>query len=411
MRTRREFIRGATALVVAAAGPVNRRAHAQATSAPPRPKTRLILLGTGGGPRPRANRMSSAQVIIANDVPYVVDCANGVSRQLVRAGVALAKVRHVFTTHHHSDHNADYGTLLLMAWASGLRTRVDTWGPPPLAKITRLFFEMSAPDIDVRVADEGRIPLVPLVHPHEITRDGPVMQDENVTVTAARVAFGEACPLEEAPRPTVSIRGAPWAAAEPGSVDVNQNNNKGTPSGRGLTGTSKGPRPQISISQHPSTSPGDWFSDLAVLFFPSWGGCPAEGVDNRAAIAGSPRSGHYRDAHRAKVRKVGLNCVSDVGTQHLGNRAGHDDVPGLKRETTSCQVIGEPDERVQRITQHLGAGVCPYGYAVVLVDNLLACHVEVRDRLHGATEYDGFRDHATGHKIGNPRLPREDEVW
>jgi ribonuclease BN (tRNA processing enzyme) len=89
--------------------------------------------------------MSSAQVIIANDLPYIVDCANGVSRQLVLAGMALAKVRHVFVTHHHSDHNADYGILLLLAWASGLRTRVDTWGPPPLTKITQLFFEMSAP--------------------------------------------------------------------------------------------------------------------------------------------------------------------------------------------------------------------------------------------------------------------------
>ena len=131
--------------------------------------------------------MSTAQVIIANDVPYVVDCANGVSRQLVMAGVPLAKIRHVFITHHHSDHNADYGTLLLLAWASGLRTRVDTWGPPPLEKITRLFFEMSAPDIDVRIADEGRVPLVPLIHPHEVTQNGPVLQDDNVKVTAAIV--------------------------------------------------------------------------------------------------------------------------------------------------------------------------------------------------------------------------------
>jgi|SRR5215471_17372517 len=54
--------------------------------------------------------MSSAQVILVNDVPYVVDCANAVARQLVSAGVALAKIRHVFVTHHHSDPNADYGT-------------------------------------------------------------------------------------------------------------------------------------------------------------------------------------------------------------------------------------------------------------------------------------------------------------
>ena len=187
MRTRRGFLLGACATIAAAAIPIGSRAHAQVGNGASRSKTRLILLGTGGGPRPRQSSMSTAQVIIANDVPYVVDCANGVPRQLVVAGVALAKVRHVFITHHHSDHNADYGNLLLLAWASGLRTRVDTWGPPPLEKITRLFFEMSAPDIDVRIADEGRVPLVPLIHPHELTQDGPVMQDENVKVTAARV--------------------------------------------------------------------------------------------------------------------------------------------------------------------------------------------------------------------------------
>ena len=187
MRTRRGFLLGACATIAAAAIPIGSRAHAQVGNGASRSKTRLILLGTGGGPRPRQSSMSTAQVIIANDVPYVVDCANGVSRQLVLAGVALAKVRHVFVTHHHSDHNADYGNLLLLAWASGLRTRVDTWGPPPIERITRLFFEMSAPDMEVRIADEGRVPLVPLIHPHELTQDGPVMQDENVKVTAARV--------------------------------------------------------------------------------------------------------------------------------------------------------------------------------------------------------------------------------
>jgi ribonuclease BN (tRNA processing enzyme) len=153
----------------------------------PAGKTRLILLGTGGGPRPRKGRNASSQVIIVNDVPYVIDCGDGVARQLVIAGVALNKLGNVFITHHHSDHNADYGNLLLLAWVSGLRTRVDTWGPPPLEKITQLFLEMSAPDIDVRIADQGIPPLAPLIHVHELTAAGPVMQDENVKVTCALV--------------------------------------------------------------------------------------------------------------------------------------------------------------------------------------------------------------------------------
>ena len=174
---RRRFLAGATALTGAAWLP----SHGQSA------KTRLILLGTGGGPRPRKVNSASAQVIIINDSAYVIDCGNGVARQLAFADVPLPKLRHVFITHHHSDHNADYGNLILLAWTAGLRTRVDTWGPPPLEKMTRLFFEMNAYDIDTRIADEGRIPLVPLVHVHELTGGGLVMQDENVKVTAAVV--------------------------------------------------------------------------------------------------------------------------------------------------------------------------------------------------------------------------------
>jgi ribonuclease BN (tRNA processing enzyme) len=155
--------------------------------AAPGGKTRLILLGTGGGPRPKKENVATAQVIIVDDTLYVVDCGDGVARQLVLAGASLDKLRNVFITHHHSDHNADYGNLLLLSWASGLRTRVDTYGPPPLEKMTRLFFEMNAYDIDIRIADEGRVPLVPLIHAHELTEPGVVMQDERVKVTCALV--------------------------------------------------------------------------------------------------------------------------------------------------------------------------------------------------------------------------------
>jgi ribonuclease BN (tRNA processing enzyme) len=150
-------------------------------------RTRLILLGTGGGPRPRKLSSASAQVILRNDVAYVIDCGDGVARQLALADVPLPTLRHVFLTHHHSDHNADYGNLIWLAWTAGLKTRVDTWGPPPLAKMTRLFFEMNKYDIDVRIANEGRVPLVPLVHTHELRESGVVMRDEHLRVTAALV--------------------------------------------------------------------------------------------------------------------------------------------------------------------------------------------------------------------------------
>ena len=150
-------------------------------------RTRLILLGTGGGPRPRKGSSAPAQVIVANNAAYVIDCGDGVARQLVLAGLPLTIVRHIFITHQHSDHNADYGNLIWLAWAAGLSTRVDTWGPSPLEKMTQLFFEMNAYDIDTRMANEGRVALVPLVHVHEIRDNGVVMSDDHIKVTAALV--------------------------------------------------------------------------------------------------------------------------------------------------------------------------------------------------------------------------------
>jgi ribonuclease BN (tRNA processing enzyme) len=142
---------------------------------------------TCAGPRTKRLIASPAQVIIIDGLLYVVDCGDGVARQLVLAGASLTSLRHVFITHHHSDHNADYGNLLLLAWENGLRTRVDTWGPPPLEAMTRLFFELNAFDIETRTADEGRVPFRPLIHRHEVATGGLVMQDERMKVTCTLV--------------------------------------------------------------------------------------------------------------------------------------------------------------------------------------------------------------------------------
>src|SRR5687768_8175016 len=151
-----------------------------------RSKTRLILLGTAGGPRPRRAPSAASQVIVINDMAYVVDCGDGVARQLTAAGIPVSRLRHIFITHQHSDHNADYGNLILLSWAE-LPQPVNAWGPPPLEKMTRLFLELNEFDISTRTADEGRKPLAPLLRPHEITKPGLVMQDDNVRVTATIV--------------------------------------------------------------------------------------------------------------------------------------------------------------------------------------------------------------------------------
>jgi ribonuclease BN (tRNA processing enzyme) len=179
MNPRRRFVVSAAALAAAAISP---RVFAQA------PRTRLVLLGTGGGPRITAKgRAKPATLIVVDEVPYVVDCGDGVALQLVRAGVALDALRYVFITHHHSDHNLDYGNLIYAGWAAGLRTPVDAYGPPPLKGVTEAYWQLNRFDIETRIADEGRIDLRKLVTAHEFSEPGPVMQNADVRVSAARV--------------------------------------------------------------------------------------------------------------------------------------------------------------------------------------------------------------------------------
>src|SRR5690242_6668403 len=160
--TRRQFLTSVTSLAVSHAL-LGRSIFAQ-----PAQKTRIILLGTKGGPRVgEAGRSNPSTLLMINDVPYVVDCGYGVSKQLISAGVALNRVRYIFITHHHSDHNLELGPLFYNAWITGLPVRVDAYGPPGLTQMTRDFFNYLKFDIDTRIEDEGRADPRTLFTTHE----------------------------------------------------------------------------------------------------------------------------------------------------------------------------------------------------------------------------------------------------
>ena len=156
-------------------------------------QTRVILLGTRGGPRvvevtgKNPGRSNPATLLLINEVPYVVDCGYGVSRQLLGAGVALNKLRYIFITHHHSDHNLEYGPLLYNSWITGLPVRVDAYGPPGIEKMTRDFFEYLKFDIETRIPDEGRPDPRRLVFAHDFEKPGVILENNDVKVTTCLV--------------------------------------------------------------------------------------------------------------------------------------------------------------------------------------------------------------------------------
>ncbi|NMG64775.1 MBL fold metallo-hydrolase [Azoarcus indigens] len=148
--------------------------------------TRIILVGTKGGPRVGGERSNPCTALLIDGVPYVIDCGQGVARQLVQAGISLRDLRYVFLTHMHSDHNLEYGGLLYSAWATGLKDKVAVYGPPPLEEMTQAFFEYMKFDIDTRIGDEGKPDPRKLVETHTYDRDGVILQNAQVKVSAAR---------------------------------------------------------------------------------------------------------------------------------------------------------------------------------------------------------------------------------
>ena len=176
--TRREFLTLATGFMVSQTL-LTRSAFSQQNKA-----TRIVLLGTKGGPRVgEAGRSNPATLLLINDVPYLIDCGYGVTKQLVTANIALNRLRYIFITHHHSDHNLEFGPLIYNTWITGLPAQIDAYGPPGLAQMAQQFFDYQKFDIDVRIVDEGRTDPRKLVTTHEISKPGVVLTNDDVKVS------------------------------------------------------------------------------------------------------------------------------------------------------------------------------------------------------------------------------------
>src|SRR5262245_14011292 len=105
--TRRAALQGGAAL--AAFGLVPRLVRAQPpanpVAKPPPPKgTKLVMLGTRGGPGVDLSRSETASAVIVDGVPYVLDCGYGTLRALIQSGIGFVNVDTLFFSHLHNDH-------------------------------------------------------------------------------------------------------------------------------------------------------------------------------------------------------------------------------------------------------------------------------------------------------------------
>ena len=157
---RRNFLTGIAAaptLAIAAAPTAARAEDIDAAGARAKAElkdakgTKLVLLGTGAGPIPGLPRRMASNLMVHNGAAYMLDCGLGVTNEYARTGIPFSALRSIFITHHHPDHNIEYGPLLIIGWVSGMRQSVRAYGPPPLAQMTQDYFQIGRASCRERV--------------------------------------------------------------------------------------------------------------------------------------------------------------------------------------------------------------------------------------------------------------------
>ena len=108
----------------------------------------LTVLGTGG-PIPTLNRGGTALAIRIDGEPILVDCGPKTVYGLLEAEIDPSKVRNLFFTHHHIDHNASFFHFAISSWTLG-RDSLRIYGPDGTETLLEALETIYAEDISYR---------------------------------------------------------------------------------------------------------------------------------------------------------------------------------------------------------------------------------------------------------------------
>jgi metallo-beta-lactamase superfamily protein len=170
--------------------------------------TRLITLGTRGGPGPMVGRAQASNILIVNGALYIVDAGDGVTRRLTRAGIAIRDIDNIFITHPHSDHTGGLGGLLSSEYDSNRTRPVNIYGPPGTDASVKPLVQFLAVSADIRISEGMRtVPPVKIIPvPARFTR---------TRMSRSRPSKTPISILHRGPRPTANTSHIRTASKRP----------------------------------------------------------------------------------------------------------------------------------------------------------------------------------------------------
>lgn len=134
-------------------------APAGAVKKPSRGDAALVLLGTAGGPTVYADRAGVSSAIVVGDAFYLIDLGHGALSQVAAAQLStatgpaarpLSGLAGVFLTHMHSDHLAEFSSLIINGMWNGITDPSDPvpiYGPGDRGGLPPVLGDRDAPPV------------------------------------------------------------------------------------------------------------------------------------------------------------------------------------------------------------------------------------------------------------------------
>ena len=101
----------------------------------------LVFLGTSAS-APSVYRGLAAQIVIANEYRFLIDCGEGTQRQILKSGLGFRRLNRILLTHGHLDHILGLAGLVstFVRWEEAMDTIKIYGGRATLDRVSDLIY-------------------------------------------------------------------------------------------------------------------------------------------------------------------------------------------------------------------------------------------------------------------------------